>query len=269
MGKSFIEAGGEGWGPFTFLSKKEDRKAAKDAGKLAIQSDAQSFEQQRILAHDERQAAAMENLRAKIVSKLREVEAVALAAAEQMERARQLASKLELQGDPILAEADEQIADMERAVVQVQAGTVVDAASFDTHALAVSYTDAQAALIAMTAIRNRAAGVATALGKRYSQIQAEALRAQELQRQQAKQAEIERQRQIKQQRQDEERRKRDAEEQQRRQRLANIRLSMDLDDQIRAERRALSRLQNLLNARKQQADEVFQNRLALSALRQA
>lgn len=247
------------------LRAEEARKTAKERGVHERALEAQTFEQKRVLSQDQREAEAMENLRAKIVSKIREVESAAISAAAQMEKARKLANAPEIQGDLILSDLDTQIADMERAVVQIQTGTVVDTASFDTHALAVSYADAQAALIAMNAVRSRAYGAVKSLEERIGQLKREQIRAQQLRQQQRADADLERQRRAALEVERQRRAEQADQERQRQARILALQQLRQLDAEIAREKRALRRARADLATHRAQTERLAAQQVANSA----
>lgn len=255
LGKNIFQTGAEGWGPFTSFAIKAQGKADKQKAQVELQRQEQEFIRQQKVARSNREAAAMEQLRAKIVAKVTQIEAQAISAAEQMVLARQLASDPELQGDQILDQVDAQIADLEQAVVAVQTGTVIDVASFDTNALAVSYGDAQAALVAMNAIQNRATGVVKALQNQIVRSKKERIRAEQLRRERLDQQARD-QRRAEQERQERQRiAAREAEDRERVLRVQAMREISDLDTKILAERRALRSARYALETYKQETSE--------------
>jgi hypothetical protein len=148
-----------GWGPFTSLVAREGRKEKKDAAKSKLRVDAQTFEQKRLLTRDEAEAAAMENLRTCVVTELQQMEDKAVVATQPILRIREAAAAPALRGESILEELGAQLADMEKAAISIQAGTVVDTGTFDTDALAEAYADASAGLLAMRAVTARARSI--------------------------------------------------------------------------------------------------------------
>lgn len=167
-----------GWGPFSSLTAREERKGKKELAKIRLKEDAQTFEQQRVLTRDQAEAEAIENLRLQVVAKLRQMELEADATTGVIMQIRQAAAEPILKGDEIQEELAGVLADMEKAVIQVQAGTVVDTATFDTDALAGAYADASAGLVAMRAITARAQSVLKTLKKRAKDLKDEQIRLQ-------------------------------------------------------------------------------------------
>lgn len=225
-------------------------KKAKEKRKERVQLAAQSFQEKMTLKRYEQERAAVETFRDKISAKLAEVEAAAYEATEAMERARKLAVKPILRGDPVLEEFQQQVSELETAIVQVQTGTVVDTATFDTHRLAISYSDAQAALIAMKSIGNRALELVALLKNRIREVEAERVRLEQLREQRAELARQEEKQRAEMQR-EAELKQREAELEAKREadRQAAVELRR-LDAQIRDERRALSRARTLLQEEK-------------------
>ena len=170
-------------------------KQAKEKRKLKLGLQAQSFSEKMTLNRYEQEKAAVETFRAKISAKLTAVEQIAAEAAEMIEQVRRVAEDPILEGDPVLEEIDKQLADFEEGLVQIQSGTVVDTAPFDTHRLAISYSDAQSALIAMTSLKTRTVGMLEDLRQKIQQVQAEKVRLEELREQRIILAEQERKRQ--------------------------------------------------------------------------
>jgi hypothetical protein len=169
-------------------------KQAKEKRKLKLGMQAQSFNEKMTLHRYEQEKAAIETFREKIRGKMEEVEVQALEGTAAMEKARKLSIRPELEGDPILDEFSEKVGELETAIVQVQTGTVIDTATFDTHRLAISYSDAQAALIAMRSITNRAVELSTLLKERMREIESERIRMEQLKKEREELAEIERKR---------------------------------------------------------------------------
>jgi fused signal recognition particle receptor len=230
-------------------------KKAKEKRKLQLGLQAQSFQEKMSLKRYEQEKAAVETFRDKTSAKLAEVETAAVEATSAMEKARKLAVKPELRGDPILDEFQERVAQLEQAIVQVQTGTVVDTATFDTHRLAISYSDAQAALIAMRSIGNRAVELVTLLKDRLREISAEQIRAKKLRQQQALLAQQEAKRQAE-LRREQELKRRDAalkaKEEAERRAASELRR---LDNELRNERRALQRAKTQLTDHKRRMAE--------------
>lgn len=178
LGKSFFQSAAEGWGPFTVFSRKEERKEKKDVLKAEYAERAQTFEQQRALAQEEARAQALEDLRDKVTAKLEQLEAEANVTTGLVLKIREEASSPVLDGDPILEDLGQALADMEKAVVTIQAATVVDVATFDSYELAGAYSDAHSALVAMKTVTARAQGILKELSERIKQINDEKIRAQ-------------------------------------------------------------------------------------------
>lgn len=209
-------------------------------------------------------AKAVEDFRARISTKLREVEAAAILVADQMEEARRLASMPGLEGDPVLAEVDYHLADMEESLVRIQAGTVVDLGSSDPHALAVSYTDAQAALVAMTALKNRGLGVLEQLRQSVERLKERQIRLDARQREE----DLARERQARAQAAALREQQFKAEEQQTQQRILMIQQVDAIEREIDEERRALQRARTELEAYRARLEEQ-QVREQAARLRQA
>jgi hypothetical protein len=242
----FFESAASGWGPFNFLTKKEERKEKKDLAKIQLQSEAASFEQKRLLAMDEARSDALEGQRRKTVAKLRELEAEAVATTGLVMKIRELSGDPALEGDRILFDLEEELLDIEKAVVGVQASTVVDTATFDTYDLAEAYSNGQAALVAMRTITARANGIMRSLEERIIEIEEERGRRMEAARreEQFRRDDIRRQQQAEQERA-------------RQQRMDLIRQVMNVDAELAKEKRALRRarmeLANLKAAQEERA----------------
>lgn len=161
-------------------------KKAKERRKERVQLSAQSFTEKMTMLRYEQERSAVETFRQKIAAKLNDVETVASEAAAVIEQVRRLAEDPVIEGDPVLEEVDKQLADFEEGLVQIQAGTVVDTATFDTHRLAISYSDAQAALIGMTSLKTRAAGMLEDLRQRIQGVGAEKIRMAQLRQEREK-----------------------------------------------------------------------------------
>ncbi len=144
--------------PFGSFALKEERKKQEALEKLRLQEQQEQFVRDQQAAQAAAEAAAIEDLRRKTVSRIRELQNVALATTATISKIRDASGALP-EGDSFLQNLEVQLSDMEAAVVAVQAGTVIDTASFDTHVLAVSYADAQGALIAIASVNSRAKGV--------------------------------------------------------------------------------------------------------------
>jgi len=224
------------------LRAKEARKAAEEQQEHERMLQAQTFEQRRLVSQDEREAAAVDRMRDRVRLKVQEIEQVALSAAQAMEKARKLIELPQLAGDPVLEEVESEIGSLEVAVVQIQAGTVVDTATFDTKRLAVAYSDAQAGLIAMRSILSRALGVVEKLEGRLNELKAERRRLQELERQRQAQLAQEKARQRAAEAAAREREQKARQEAERQARLERIQAIRRLDDQIARERAAIRRL---------------------------
>jgi predicted nucleic acid-binding Zn-ribbon protein len=176
----FFEDAGEtfaaGWGPFSSLTAREERKAKKDAAKSRLRAKAQSFEQQRVLTRDEAEAKAMEELRVQVQQRLAQMEQEADLATQTILKVRQVSATPILRGDEILEELGKVLSDMEKAAISIQAGTVVDTATFDTDALAGAYADAQAGMLAMRSVTARAQSVLKTLKERIKTLEEEKIR---------------------------------------------------------------------------------------------
>lgn len=254
-GVSFKPSGWEVLAPWTTKARMEAEEREQKRQKLVTKEEQKRLEREQALEHEQerRRAQAAADLQDQIKAKIQQVENSALTAAEEMEAARELAVSPELQGDPILDDLEEQIADMEQAVVQIQAGTVVDVATFDTHALAVSYSDAQAAFVAMEAIRNRAEALVQALQERIDQLKKERIRVEQLRRERERAAERERRRAEQREQQRQRMAKLRAEEAARRQRMQIMKQVRQLDQAILEEKRALRRLRSEVEEARRQA----------------
>lgn len=234
--------------PFAFLTRKEERKERKELEKLRLREQQEEFVRQQQAAQAAREAAAVEDLRRKIVSRIRELQGAASAANATITKIRRLAAEKLLEDDPFLQDLEAQLADMETGVVQVQSGTVVDVASNDTHVLAVSYADAQGALIAIHAVRSRASGLLNELRNHLDELQADAIRAEQRRRRQALEAEQERQRQAKLAARRAEARERHARRARMDQQLENMRILSEIETQIVRERAAIRQARYELNS---------------------
>jgi hypothetical protein len=111
-------------------------KSSKQRRKQFVQMQAQEFAHEERTVEQQRRARALEQMRARVVVKAEELDREALRAAAIMRRVRELLSERILTGDAILAQAETETAELEVAVVQIQAGTLIDAASDDTGVLA-------------------------------------------------------------------------------------------------------------------------------------
>ena len=273
MGGIFDSAA-QGWGPFTFLSKKEERKEKKDVLKFRLQDEAQTFEQKRLLARDMERSKALEDLREKVNGKLRQLETEANLATGMVLKIRELATNPVLEGDPILGDIDGALADMEKAVVTIQASTVVDVATFDTSDLAGAYSDGQAALIAMRTVTARAQGGLKELAARVQQLKEEGIRARERSQRLADQRrlDVERQRRLEAQRLQEQETR--ALENERRRRMEIMRQVMEADAELTREKARLRQARaDLMDAksrvaeRNARAQEAAIRRSSISTIR--
>lgn len=217
-------------------------KKAKQRRKERVQLAAQSFQEKLTLKRYEQEKEAIETFRAKINAKLGEIERTAAEVASVISEIRRVAEDPILEGDPILDEVDQALADFETGLVQIQSGTVVDTATFDTHKLAISYADAQAALIAMTSLRTRGQGILEDLRGRIEALKAEKIRLEELRRKKQELAQQERVRQEALRREQELRQREEAARRQREQQQQVVQQYREVLDELRSERRAVDRL---------------------------
>lgn len=162
MGKiSFKPSGWEVLAPWATHArmKAEKRELKRQAAESAQEQQRLNLEEQRRREQEEAEFQAkhkaVTDLRAKVVAKLQQLEA-------QAEEATQLVIQIrELSEDPALHDVNLEVIDadlieMEKAVIAVQAGTVVNTGSLDTKVLAQGWADAQSGLIAMRAVTARA-----------------------------------------------------------------------------------------------------------------
>jgi hypothetical protein len=232
-------------------------KKAKEKRKLKLGMQAQTFQEKMTLKRYEQEKDAIETFRAKINAKMEEVEVAALEGTSAMEKARKWALKPELEGDPILDEFSDKVGELETAIVQVQTGTVIDTATFDTHRLAISYSDAQAALIAMKSITNRAVELSTLLKERMREIEAERIRMELVKEERAALAEQERKRQAEFQREAELKQRALEQKNKEAQRRQQARALQKLNDDLRKERQKLSTIRRRIDElRTRKADEA-------------
>jgi hypothetical protein len=127
---------------------------------------------------DERRFAAAVALQEKVVAKLEQLEQEAKRATSVVLKIRETAQDPVLSGDPNLEDLELVLVDMEKAVITIQAGTVVDTATFDTAQLAAGYSDAQAGLVAMRSVAARGQGALKALEGRIKELKDEQIRMQ-------------------------------------------------------------------------------------------
>lgn len=240
---SYLQLGALGWDIFGKKAEQK-RKAQADAAAAALQKQQQEYEQK--LRDEER--AKVDKFRALLQQRAAQIEHEVVQIATLVEKIRKYAADPLLQGDPILDEAENQLADMENTLVKVQAGTVVDLATYDSNALAVSYADAQAGLVALQALRNRVVGLHKALESKVNDLNAEKIRAERAQKEAEYQAQLLRQRLEEEARQAELDASRRAEEAGRVRRMELLQQHMSIDAQIVNEKRALRRAQQELEA---------------------
>jgi hypothetical protein len=149
--------------PWKSEQEDRERKAKAEVQRRAQAQQAQISAAQRAEAQASEQEAlrfkAITDLQAKAASKLTQLEEQAEIATGVVLKIREIATAPILTGRPVLGELDQALSDMEQAVVAIQAGTVVDLASFDTAVLAAAYSNVSAALIAMRAVTARGIGI--------------------------------------------------------------------------------------------------------------
>lgn len=242
------------------LRAKEARKTVKEQGKHQRALEAQTFEQKRLLSQDQATAAAVENFRAKVINKLRELEKSAIESADVMENAREIASQPLLAGDPVLGKVDREIAELETAVIQIQAGTIVDTGTFDTQELAVSYSNAQSAVVAMDAVLGRAKGIVEDLALRLRDLKAEHARAERTRKEQALLMIQETKRAEQAERERVAREARNLREEERQRRVALIQRLRELEGEILREKRRLRQAKSDLAETKRRASETARKR---------
>lgn len=240
---------------------KEARKTLAEQKKHERALQAQEFSQQRVLTQEE----AVEAFRQRLVGKIQEIEEQASRSAALMEEIRKSGSHPLLAGDPILGAAESEIAELETIVVEVQASTIVDPATSDTEQLAVGYSNAQSALVAMQTVYSRARGIAEGLASRINTLRIEQARAERARNEQvvlmaqatrrAEQAERDRVAR--------EARGLRAEERQRR--VALIQRLRDLEGEILREKRLLRQAQSELAKTKRRAQDTARRRAELAA----
>jgi len=219
--------------PFGVIAKQK----RKEKVELRVQADSQQIAVSKL----QQEQAAVEGFRVKIAAKLEEVARVARDAAVLIESVRKSAQDPLLEGDPALIEVDKNLADLEEGLVQIQTGTVVDTGTLDTNRLAISYTDAQGALVGMTALKTRATGLSAYIRQRILGVKDEQAQAVVLKQQRAVLAEQEARRQEALDRELDLKRRREAWAQSERDRDRAAAQVRDLDQQIAEERRVLER----------------------------
>lgn len=160
-------------------------KIAKEKRKQNVQLAQQANEQELEVARQKQQAAALDAFRRKVQERLDALERTARDTATLVESVRAMSQEQLLIGDPILERVDKDLADVEEGLVRVQTGVVVSAATVDPDKLAISYTDAQAAVVAMNALKTRVAGVASDLRGYLEQLRAEPVRVDALEKRRA------------------------------------------------------------------------------------
>lgn len=246
---------------------------ARESRKEKVALSAASFQEKMALKRYEQERAAIETFRTKISNKLVSVEAIAAEAAQVIEQVRRVAEDPILSGDPILTEVDAQLADFEEGLVQIQAGTVVDTATFDTHRLAISYSDAQAALIGMTSLKTRAVGILEDLRSRIKEVGAEKVREAEAFRKQQILAEQEGRRQETLRQQLEFKQKESEQEQRRASQEQLFDEHRRLGTELAAEKRVVAGLRRQIDLSKRRREEGVARKAAtaakLAALRSA
>jgi hypothetical protein len=177
MGSNFFESLFIPW-----KSEQEDRseKVEREQRRKDLAAKAQLSASQRAEATAREQEdirfKALTDLQLRISSKMDQVEEQAEVATGVVLKIRELANNPLLVGDFSVSDLEEILADMEQAVVTIQAGTVVDAASFDGTVLAGAYSNVSAALIAMRTVTARAQGVLKTLESRIRDLKAEKIR---------------------------------------------------------------------------------------------
>jgi hypothetical protein len=178
---------GGGWDTLTAVLAPWTAKESSDTAKrLSRRQDAVSraeqaridLEQQQASAQDQARFEALANLQIKVASKLDQLEEQAEISTGVVLKIRETATAPILAGKPILGDLEEALADLEKAVISIQAGTVVDFASFDSSVLSESYSNASAALIAMRTVTSRALGIQKDLEAKIQEFRDEEIRLQ-------------------------------------------------------------------------------------------
>lgn len=271
---SFFKSASEGWGPFTFLTRKEDRKAIKDRAKAgAIEAQTATAS-----ASAASRLAALQGLRDKIDSRMQQAEAEAAQAGVHVENIRSLANDPRLLGEAVLDSALLELDELEVLVIQIHAGTQIDTATDDTQLLAQSYAEAQAALAGLRIVKARAAGIEKRLSEHLNKLKLEQDRIRELEKRRAALAIQEKVAAVAAQKALEEELRQAQSELEFEARTARKRAELqqlrDLSDAIREEKRALSLLREELEAAKRKKREgedrrraLVQQRARLEALR--
>jgi transcriptional regulator of met regulon len=162
MGKlKFKPSGWEVLAPWTTHARmKAEKRELQRQEKISMQ------EQQRINLEEQRRRdqetaefqsreKAVADLRAKVVAKLQDLEAEAAQTTQFVVKIRELSQNPALRGVE-LEGLEAELIEMEKAVIAIQAGTVVNTGSFDTGELSQGWADAQAGLLAMRTVTARA-----------------------------------------------------------------------------------------------------------------
>jgi hypothetical protein len=253
---------GGGWDTLTAVLAPWTAKESYDTAKrTSRREDAIARAEQRRIDLEQQQASVVEqqkfqalaDLQIKVASKLDQLEEQAEIATSVVLKIREAATAPILQGSKILEELEVALADMEKAVIAIQAGTVVDTASFDSAILSESYSNAAAALIAMKTVTSRGFGIQKDLEAKIQDLRDEQIRLQLAEERAAEERAVaaRRERQLEEQRRaDQAARVADAERQHRRDIMARV---LALRAELAQEKRALSaartELENLQFAR--------------------
>jgi len=258
-----------------FRSKAEKRKQKQELEVARAAYAREQKEQEARLAKDEKEFLARDAFRQKVENKLDEIEKEAQVTAKSIEDVRELAADPALQGETDLLEKIEaDLAGLEAALVEIQSATAIDAGTLDTEELAQSHADAQAALLAIRAVRGRATGMVDLLKKRKEQLKVDAITAERMRREAQEAAEAARRREEFAIRQADLLASSKADEEERRRRTQIMQAVMAIDSEIDKEVRAIDRLRSELDAariaqakRAQQAASLAMKQASISSMR--
>jgi hypothetical protein len=129
---------------FYITHQEQQRIGAAEAQKLQQEKQQRASEQK-----------ALEDLRTRVILNLQQLEDEAVRTTDFVVKIRELSQDPELRGVN-LEEIDADLVEMEKAVVAIQAGTVINTGTFDTDELAKGLSDASSGLVAMRTVTARA-----------------------------------------------------------------------------------------------------------------
>jgi len=225
---SFLEVVAPWLSAVRLQEKKQSAEQERKTERMRLEQERIEAAQREEFERVRREEETVERMRARVNSRLTDLEKEAITALSVLEKSRKVLATPVLTGDPVLIEAEQELADLEAGVVEVQTLISIDPGSMDTAELGRTYTSIQSGIVAVNAIAVRAAALANKLSVRANEIEAERSRARRIREREIADAE----RIARQEEQDRERRGR----------MNVLTAIRELDGEIEKEKRLISQL---------------------------